>query len=77
MEKILSEHARKRKQLRIETATILVNEFGKPLTMTRVFRTHPSTDIVIYTIYTEGLTPKNPDFCMIKLLFVPKKFSQK
>ena len=29
MEKILSEHARKRKQLRIETATILVNEFGK------------------------------------------------
>ena len=29
MEKILSEHARKRKQLRIETATILVHEFGK------------------------------------------------
>ena len=29
MEKILSEHARKRKQLRIETATILVHEFGE------------------------------------------------
>ena len=29
MEKILSEHARKRKQLRIETATILVHEFGR------------------------------------------------
>ena len=47
MEKILSEHARKRKQLRIQTATILVNEFGKCFTIIRVLRTHWSTNSVI------------------------------